>query len=131
MDAQIDGTDESLRVTRNKLYPMQAWYCIGGFIFLIAIFQWISFFHSKVSRRSNDSDPEHASLHHHHGFSWRRLPLGLANAYRVIAFRWTLEIGQTYTLNMAEVFVTMAYIAFLFIWAFINSKSHSDATRTL
>ncbi|KAG2151488.1 ferric reductase NAD binding domain-containing protein [Suillus clintonianus] len=117
-------TDKSLRVARNKLYPMQAWYCIGIFIFIIAILQWASFFHSKfVGRRqtSKTSDPEHASVHRHHSFSWRRIPLGLVNAYRVIAFRWTLEFGNSYTLNMAEVFVTMAYIGFLFVWAFINT----------
>ncbi|KAG0696159.1 ferric reductase NAD binding domain-containing protein [Suillus ampliporus] len=117
-------TDKSLRVTRNKLYPKQAWYCIGLFIFIIAIFQWISFFHSKFARRRqtpNEDDTEHASVHRRHGFSWRRIPLGLANAYRVIAFRWTLEFGKSYTLNMAEVFVTMAYIVFLFVWAFVNT----------
>ncbi|KAG1856371.1 hypothetical protein DFJ58DRAFT_879597 [Suillus subalutaceus] len=109
-------SDKSLRSTRNHLYPIQAWYCIGLFIFIIATFQWISFLHSKFVRRrqtSNASDPEQASVHHRHAFSWRRIPLGLVNAYRVISFRWTLEFGKSYTLNMAEVFVTMAYIIFL------------------
>ncbi|KAG1768915.1 ferric reductase NAD binding domain-containing protein [Suillus placidus] len=117
-------TDKSLRSTRNNLYPIQAWYCIGLFVFIIATFQWISFLHSKFARRrqtSNASDPEHASVHRRHAFSWRRIPLGLVNAYRVISFRWTLEFGKSYTLNMAEVFVTMTYIIFLFVWTFINT----------
>ncbi|KAG2346622.1 hypothetical protein BDR05DRAFT_959562 [Suillus weaverae] len=117
-------TDKSLRSTRNNLYPLQAWYCIGLFIFIIATFQWISFLHSKFARRrqtSNASDPEHAAVHRRHAFSWRRIPLGLVNAYRVISFRWTLEFGKSYTLNMAEVFVTMAYIIFIFVWTFINT----------
>ncbi|KAG1894070.1 ferric reductase NAD binding domain-containing protein [Suillus fuscotomentosus] len=118
-------TDKSLRSTRNQLYPQQASYCIRLFIFIIAIFQWIPFFHSKFAGRrqtSNASDPEHASVHRrHHAFSWRRIPLGLVNAYRVISFRWTLEFGKSYTLNMAEVFVTVAYIVFLFVWTFINT----------
>ncbi|KAG2138486.1 ferric reductase NAD binding domain-containing protein [Suillus clintonianus] len=117
-------TDKTLRSTRNKLYPLQAWYCIGLFIFIIAVFQSISFFHSKFAGRRktfNDSDPELASVHRRRSFSWRRIPLGLVNAYRVISFRWTLEFGKTYTLNMAEVFVTIAYIIFLFLWAFINT----------
>ena len=124
--ASTTPADKSLRVARNKLYPMQAWYCIGLFIFIIAVFQWSSFFHSKLARRSPtalNSDPEHAYLHRRRSFSWRRIPLGLANAYRVVAFRWTLEIGNSYSLSVAEVFVTMLYIVFLFVWAFINSKS--------
>ncbi|KAG2138475.1 ferric reductase like transmembrane component-domain-containing protein [Suillus clintonianus] len=119
-------TDKSLRVTRTKLYPMHAWYCIGLFIFTIAVFQWFSFFHSKFARSrptSNKSDPEQAVVHYRGIFSWRRIPLGLVNAYRVIAFRWTLEFGKRYTLNMAEVSVTMAYLSFLFIWAFINTTN--------
>ncbi|KAG1717753.1 ferric reductase NAD binding domain-containing protein [Suillus lakei] len=120
----MDVTDHSVRSARNQLYPMQAWYCIGLFIFMIAIFQWISFLHSKFAGRrqtSNASDPEHASVHRRRGFSWRRIPLGLVNAYRVISFRWTLEFGKSCTLNMAEVFVTVAYIVFLFVWTFVDT----------
>lgn len=127
-------TDKSLRGTRNNLYPMQAWYCIGLFIFIIATFQWISFLHSKFAGRrqmSNASDPEHASVHSRRAFSWRRIPLGLVNAYRVISFRWTLEFGKSYTLNMAEVFVTIAYIIFLFVWAFINTTDLEGHTLNI
>jgi len=112
---------------------MHAWYCIALFIFIIAVCQQISSFHLKFSRRrqrSHDSDPERAYLHHHHGFSLRRIPLGLINAYRVIAFRWTFEIGKSYSLTVAEVLVTMTYIVFLFVWAFINSKRPTDDVRT-
>ncbi|KAG2359762.1 ferric reductase NAD binding domain-containing protein [Suillus spraguei] len=56
-------------------------------------------------------------------FSLRRIPLAIINFYRVVAFRWTIEIGQSYTLNIAEVFVTVAYIALLLIHAFINTTS--------
>ncbi|OJA18274.1 hypothetical protein AZE42_04990 [Rhizopogon vesiculosus] len=124
--ASTEGpTDKSLRVARKMLYPVQAWYCIGLFIFIVAVFQWASFFHSKLARSQTalNSDPEQMDLHHRRGFSWRRIPLGLANAYRVIAFRWTLRIGNSYSLTMAEVFATMAYIVFLFVWAFINTTN--------
>jgi ferric-chelate reductase len=82
-------TYRSLQVNRNKLYiyPMQAWYCIGLFIFIIAVFRWISFFHPKLARGRNNFDTEQASLHHLHDFYWCRIPLGLVNAYRVTAFR--------------------------------------------
>ena len=130
VDASTKGpTDKSLRSTRNRLYPMEAWYCIGLVIFIIAVFQWITFFHSKFSRRRHTSDPEQAYLRHRDGFSWRRIPLGLVNAYRVIAFRWTLQIGTSYNLTMAEVLITLAYVTFIFVWAFINSMSPADAVR--
>ncbi|OAX36258.1 hypothetical protein K503DRAFT_315935 [Rhizopogon vinicolor AM-OR11-026] len=133
--ASTDGpTDESLRETRTTLYPMQAWYCIGLLIFIIAVFQWISFFHSKFTRgrqMSQNSDPEQAYLHHRHGFSWRRIPLALVNAYRVITFRWTLEIGNSYSLTMAEVLVTITYMAFLFGWAFVNTTDLEGRTLDL
>jgi ferric-chelate reductase len=81
-----DPTAESLRVTRTWLYPMQAWYCICLFICIIALFQWIIM-----------------------------IPLGLANAYRVIAFRWTLQIGKSHSLTMAEVLVTMTYVVVFYM----------------
>lgn len=123
LDSSFMATDKSLRSARTDLYPVQAWYCIALFIFIIAIFQWISFFHSKfaASRRSSN-DPERVSVQRPYRFSWRRVPVGLVNAYRIVSFRWTLQFGKTYTLNMAEVFVTVSYIVFLFVWTFINSK---------
>ena len=126
--------DIPLQLTRSKLYPIQAWYCIGIFISIIAIFQWISFFHSKFARRrqkSENFDLEQVQLHRHRGFSWCRLPSGFINAYRAVAFRSTLEIGKLYSLTMAEVLITVAYIIFLFVWEFINSTSPADAARIL
>ena len=54
--------------------------------------------------------------------SIRRLPLALLNAYRVIAFRWTLHVGETLCLNTAEITLTVAYIVYMYVWTFINSK---------
>ncbi|EIW75440.1 hypothetical protein CONPUDRAFT_112007 [Coniophora puteana RWD-64-598 SS2] len=116
-------TDKTLRVARNKLYPMQSWYCLALFIFIVGVFQWGSYLHSKYARRhrnaNGESDPELASERSVRGV--RRIPAALANFYRVIAFRWTLEIGKSYTLCLSEVFVTVAYIVFLYVWAFINT----------
>ncbi|KAH7911651.1 ferric reductase NAD binding domain-containing protein [Hygrophoropsis aurantiaca] len=119
-------TDHDIRVPRNVLYAQEPWYCLGLFIFIIGAFQWGSFLHSKFARRrqvkAEESDPESASSARARGFALRRLPLAVVNTYRVVAFRWTLEIGESYTLNVAEVFVTAAYIIFLYVWAFMNTK---------
>ncbi|KAH7925260.1 hypothetical protein BV22DRAFT_1011594 [Leucogyrophana mollusca] len=115
-------TDKTLQNQRFDLYPRQNWYCLAVFIFVVACFQWGSFLHSKFARRRrSSSDVEHTSSPIRHAPSLRRVPLALVNVYRVIAFRWTLEVGESYTLNMAEVFVTIGYIALLLIWTFINT----------
>jgi len=118
------------------MYPKEAWYCIGLFIFIVAVFHWISVFTSKlqVARRRQmtcNVDSEQIYSRRRSGFSWRHIPLGLINAYRVIAFRWTFEIGKSWSLTMAEVLMTVAYIVFLYIWTFINSASFAYAIRIL
>ncbi|KIJ12652.1 hypothetical protein PAXINDRAFT_14571 [Paxillus involutus ATCC 200175] len=121
--ARAKVTDSTIRSGRNKHYPMQAWYCIGLFLFIIGVFQWTSVLHSKFARRRSlrSGDPELADGPRPRKFSFSRIAVALTNAYRVIAFRWTLEFGKSYTLNMAEVFVTITYIVFLYVWAFINT----------
>ncbi|KIK90705.1 hypothetical protein PAXRUDRAFT_151340 [Paxillus rubicundulus Ve08.2h10] len=115
--------DSTIRIRRNKHYPMEAWYCIGLFLFFIGVFQWTSILRSKLARRRSirGGDPEVTAGPHPRKFAFSRIAVGLTNAYRVIAFRWTLEFGESYTLNMAEVFVTIAYIVFLYVWAFTNT----------
>ncbi|KAG2034819.1 ferric reductase NAD binding domain-containing protein [Suillus americanus] len=125
MSADFSEADVIALVRENDTYPEQVWYTIAAFLFVVGCFQWGSFVHSKFARRRHyDSDEETATLNGiQHKFSLRRIPLAIINFYRVVAFRWTLEIGQSYTLNMAEVFVTVAYIALLLIYAFINTTS--------
>ncbi|KAH7925255.1 hypothetical protein BV22DRAFT_452820 [Leucogyrophana mollusca] len=118
--------DLVVSIDRFIHYPQEAWFCLAIFIFVVACFQWGSFLHSKYARRRRgsvtvDGELEPASIRH--APSLRLIPLAAVNAYRVLAFRWTLEIGQSYTLNVAEVFVTVAYIAFLFTWEFINTTN--------
>ncbi|KAJ8584981.1 hypothetical protein M405DRAFT_936300 [Rhizopogon salebrosus TDB-379] len=120
----LSGADLTLLVDRNIAYPEQVWYALAVFLFVVGCFQWGLSLHSKFARRrQHESDEETVSNHVHHKFSLRRIPLALINFYRVIAFRWTLEIGQTYTLNMAEIFVTLGYIALLLTYTYINTTS--------
>jgi hypothetical protein len=41
-------------------------------------------------------------------------PLAAVNIFRVVAFRWTIELG-TYDLKVADIFLTLAYVAFLLV----------------
>ncbi|GBE84199.1 iron reductase [Sparassis crispa] len=120
-------TDKTIRVGRAKSYPNEVWWFVSCFIFTVAIFQYGSWAISKLLRRraaaqeALQNDTEGGGAGPNRRFSVRRLPLAILNAYRVVAFRWTLEIGSWYTLNFAEVFVTCSYIIAIFIWEFGNT----------
>ena len=116
------SADGKLADYRAELYPNQAWYGIGLFLFIIGLFNWSSILFSKffVSRQSRDME-SFAAPRPNSG-SFRRLPVALLNAYRVIAFRWTLHAGEMFCLTTAEITLTVAYIVYMYIWAFINSK---------
>ena len=119
--------DEAIRAQRTHEYPHQLWWFIASFIGLLAITHFLSWAtfrgSSRVPSREQTTDHEagRAALVTPGVFSWRNLPTALVNLYRVVAFRWSLNIGKSYTLNFAEVFVTCAYIVALFTWEFINS----------
>ncbi|KAG1870854.1 ferric reductase NAD binding domain-containing protein [Suillus subluteus] len=124
-ESDFSEADIAALLQQFVTYPEQVWYAIAAFLFIVGCFQWGSFVHSKfVRRRHYESDEETATANDiQYKFSLRRIPLAIINFYRVVTFRWTLEIGQSYTLNMAEVFVTVAYIALLLIYAFINTTT--------
>jgi len=92
--------------------------------------------HSKVvgQRRPPRWDPDEESTHTStrtrakgDGWSLARLPLAAVNVFRVIAFRWTLEFG-TYDLKVADIFLTLAYIAFLLAWTFRGGESRNKSS---
>ncbi|KAG8221425.1 hypothetical protein J3R82DRAFT_1613 [Butyriboletus roseoflavus] len=113
--------------TSSDLYPEEAWISLAIFLVVIGLFQWGSVLYSKVARqrrrprRGADEESTHMSARPTHGWSLARLPLGAVNVFRVVAFRWTLQFG-TYDLKVADVFLTLAYIAFLLTWTFIGDK---------
>ena len=123
--------DRALRIARATAYKHQMWWLIARFIALIAVFQSLSWAFTRLSSRSSsqpkkpaDAEVGHAPPSSPRRFSWRNAPSAIVNLYRVVAFRWTLEVGQSYTLNLAEVFVTCGYIVALFTWEFVNSESY-------
>ncbi|KAI0746278.1 iron reductase [Daedaleopsis nitida] len=118
-----------IRVHYNQIYPHHLWWLIATFIALIAISQLASWAISTRSSRAplrkeaTDAEIGRYPPASNRRFSWRHLPSALANAFRVVAFRWSLNIGTSYTLNFAEVAVTCAYIIALFTWTFINTTN--------
>lgn len=120
--------DRIIRARRTKQYPQQLWWLIASFIGLIAIVQFLSWTISKFSSRTplqkkpGDAEVGESTPAPARHSSWRRLPTALINLYRVVAFRWSLNIGSSYTLTFAELFVTAAYIVALLTWEFVNSQ---------
>ena len=121
--SSLSKADFPLLEDRNVNYQQQLWYALAICLILVGCFQWGSFLHSKASHRHKFDEETASHDHVHYKFSLRRIPLAFVNIYRVVAFRWTLEIGQTYTFNIAEIFVTLGYITLLLTYTFINSKS--------
>jgi hypothetical protein len=116
------SSDRTLRNTHAQEYSYQLLDLLAAFIFLLSASNLIRIVHSKLYRFQRSYDVEEGSSPSRAGFSWRRAPLALLNAARIVAFRWTLKIGESYTLNPAEIFLTVAYIIALFTWTFINSE---------
>ncbi|KAF9238235.1 ferric reductase NAD binding domain-containing protein [Melanogaster broomeanus] len=118
--------DRILSHERYELYPKEAWYGIAIFLVGVGICQWGSVLHIKLvkGRRPNPRADEESTSPPapRGGISLSRLPVAAINAYRVIAFRCTLEVGS-YTLNTTEVLVTLAYIAYLLTWTFVNTTN--------
>ncbi|KAJ3014290.1 hypothetical protein NUW54_g1341 [Trametes sanguinea] len=128
MHAPTVDPDAAIRASRIKVYPRQLWWFIASFIALVSLCHLVSWAIAKMSLgrqgvQTRDGDTESGKSPHVRPFSWRRIPLAIVNAYRVVAFRYTLQFGRSYTLNLAEVFVTCAYIIAIFTWEFVNTTT--------
>ncbi|KAK0451298.1 FAD-binding domain-containing protein [Desarmillaria tabescens] len=101
--------DNKWRAYYADEYPHQLWWLVSCFIAFVAV-------RSKNAPLTTESNKIQLS----------RLPLALVNYWRVLSFRVHIGVGS-YTLNLAEVFLTCAYIVALFTWEFINSTTVAGA----
>lgn len=116
----VTTADTALANHYNEEYPKQVWLLVATFLFLLGVTRWGSVVLRRVfPSRGGHPDVEADGRVVRHSPSIRRLPLAIVNAYRVLAFRTTLTVGP-FSLNLAEVALTIAYIVALFIWSFIN-----------
>jgi len=123
--SQTPNIDRTIRVAHANKYPLQVWYFLASFIFLITLFNitglGLGYYRDRRNRRSLGRTPEAQNLRRGSA-SLLRLPHALADTFKAISFRWTISIGQSYTLNLAEVVLTAIYISICFAWALINSE---------
>jgi ferric-chelate reductase len=117
--ANTAALDKARRIANAFQYPKNAWIVVGSVIAFVAACHWIgllwtyTFARRPTTTRSPTSRQAIA-------IKWSRLPLALTNLFRVVAFRWTIWIGNDHTLNAMEIFLVCAYVAIVYTWAFIN-----------
>jgi hypothetical protein len=101
------------------------WYFLASLLVFIGTVRYSRLIWHRLVRRtpspSTIPSSEKTVIQHH--ASVRRIPTAAVNLFRILAFRSTVNVGQSFSINLAEVAVTCLYIIALFTWAFINSKS--------
>jgi len=115
------AADKALESHYNEEYAYQVWWLVAPFLFLVGATHYGSIALRKLfPGRKGPVDTEADGRMVRRSSSFRRFSFTVVNAYRVVAYRTTLTIGQ-FNLNLAEVALTIAYIFALFVWSFINS----------
>ncbi|KAI0635361.1 iron reductase [Trametes polyzona] len=129
LSARAANPDKPIRTGRNRAYPHQLWWFLASFIAFVALCQFFSWVATKITATRSSRAPQvqgiEDGVRSTKHVSWRRLPLALVNTFRVIAFRWTLNIGDSFTLTFAETAIVGGYFIALYIWCFINSEHRS------
>ena len=97
--AQSASHDQALRSFLAKEYPREVWYFLASLILLVALCNILSHNLSRWIPTAVSKDPE--------------------------AIRTSRKgpIGQTFSLNAAELFLTALYVAILFAWTLTNCES--------
>lgn len=97
--AQSASHDQALRSFLAKEYPREVWYFLASLILLVALCNILSHNLSRWIPTAVSKDPE--------------------------AIRTSRKgpIGQTFSLNAAELFLTALYVAILFAWTLTNSTT--------
>jgi len=108
--------NKALRVARSWAYPKQVLYFLSSFIALVTLLHYSSLSYRYATRKRVYTSAQRTSS------SLRRLPLAVLDSLKAIAFRWTIPVGSNFSLNLAEVGVTIGYIAVLLSWTFVNSE---------
>ncbi|KAF5375667.1 hypothetical protein D9615_009357 [Tricholomella constricta] len=116
--SQTPDPDRKLRIAQAVNYPNRAWFCVAAFIGLVSICHFLTLFYRTTRRRRSPRTATPRGV-----ASLSRLPSALMNTFRAFAFRTTIPIGGSYTLNVAEVFLTAAYTTIIFVWSLVNATS--------
>ncbi|KAG9221838.1 hypothetical protein CCMSSC00406_0005663 [Pleurotus cornucopiae] len=110
--------DRLPRIQQAHDYPREALWPLAGFTALVALCHLLVIL-STLLFPQRHARPEGARS----SPSLRRIPAALLDTFRVIAYRCTIPIGGSHSLNLAEVFLTAAYITIIFVWSLVHSTN--------
>ncbi|TFY70355.1 hypothetical protein EVG20_g2667 [Dentipellis fragilis] len=116
--------DLVIYVYRTLWYPRYTWFICGSFIFLLMLWNIATLILARL-RKPRRADVEGRARPQRGPVSASRIPVAFLNACRMIAFRTTIPLGFGFELCLAEVFLTGAYLAMLFVLAMIKTTSQT------
>ncbi|KAH9895032.1 ferric reductase NAD binding domain-containing protein [Cubamyces lactineus] len=127
------SADYAIIAERNMTYPQQVWWllaCVIGSIAIAHVLSWL--YATRCTQRppvgaGGKQDTEGHGASYPRRFSWSRLPVALANYFKVVAFRNTVDLGENISVTFAETWLTIGYIVALFTWLFINTTDASGS----
>ncbi|KAF8809124.1 hypothetical protein BYT27DRAFT_7188217 [Phlegmacium glaucopus] len=102
---------------RDISYPNQVLYFIASVIALISLCHFFSISHKFITRKRVYGWKRRTAV------SLDRVPAAVVDSFRALAFRWTVPVGSSYELNLAEVGLTLGYMAIIFSWTFVNTTT--------
>ncbi|KAK0203870.1 iron reductase [Desarmillaria ectypa] len=108
--AKALNPDRDIRVARAAAYPKQYWYLIASFIALVSLCHILSMVYA-YTRRSRDRSKV------------LRLSSTVVNVFRILAFRWTVPLGRSHIVNLAEIFLGVMYLTAMLTWTLINTTA--------
>ncbi|GLB45169.1 putative ferric reductase NAD binding domain [Lyophyllum shimeji] len=115
--SQTPDPDRAIRIAQARNYPNRAWFCVAAFIAIVSACHFLTLLHRMARRKRPHPGSSRGAV------SLYRLPKATVNAFRAVAFRYTIPVGNSYTLNVAEVFLTAAYTTLVFVWSLVNTTS--------
>ncbi|KIM25520.1 hypothetical protein M408DRAFT_315075 [Serendipita vermifera MAFF 305830] len=135
--AYLNTPYRAYQLWQRAEYPKQVWYFVGaglGALVLCNLFYILRVRLRKgklmENRHITTGDNEKHTGVGRGPASWRRLPLAIDSAFKIVAFRWTVPYGLNYVLSLSEVFFTVGYLTALMIWTFIYSYGGQEAFWT-
>ncbi|EJD48534.1 hypothetical protein AURDEDRAFT_112965 [Auricularia subglabra TFB-10046 SS5] len=117
-----------LRNWQNEVYPQNMWWTVVAFIVLFTLaYIWargaraLRKYRSLHQRLYNyDNRPAMERLPNPNGpVAIRRVPLAIANGFRILAFRWTLPLSSA---TLADTFITLFYTFMMLLLVFVDTK---------
>ena len=132
MPAYLNTPYRTYQLWQRTEYPKQVWYFVSSaigalvlcnLIYILRVRYRKNLLMKNVRAQMAVHDSEKSVGTNHTAASWRRLPLAIDTAFKIVAFRWTVPYGLNYVLPFSEVFLTVGYLAALMIWNFIYCKS--------